>query len=201
MKIAITGTSSGVGLELKRILSQDHVVIGVERKEVDLDDIDQVLRYDVPYCDIFINCAGHDLGGKVPFLDHTDSHVVSILNANLISPVLLSQKALQKNINCKIVNITSTNIHRYWGNDLIYTLSKESLSRFGHLIKIDHPKVRYLEVILGLTKTNFNINRHKANHKEIDNLYENAHLTTEDAATKIVDVLFDDHIKRIEVTP
>lgn len=201
MKITITGTSSGVGRELKKILEQDHDVIGIERKDLDLDDIQAVLRYEILYCDIFINCAGHDLGGKVSFLDHKDHHVVSILNANLISPVLLSQKALRKNPDCKIVNITSTNILRYGGNDLIYTLSKESLSRFGHLLKIDHPAVKQLEVILGLTKTNFNINRHKANHKSIDNLYDNAHLTAEEAANRIANVLFDDRVKRVEIAP
>lgn len=201
MKIAITGSSSGIGFELKKILSQDHDLISIERKDLDLDNTDNVLNFSIPFCDILINCAGHDLGGKVAFLNHNSNYIVSILNTNLISPILLTQKALQNNPNCKIVFINSTNIIRYWGNDLIYTLSKESLNRFSHLLRVDHPDVRQLEIILGLTKTNFNINRHRVNHKTIDDLYKNYHLLASDVAAQIVNVLFDDKIRQIEVAP
>lgn len=199
MNIAITGASSGVGQALKELLSPLHSVIEINRFQLDLDDPNAVTQYTLPPCDILINCAGHDLGGKVVFLNHDTNCITKILNANLIAPVLLSKQALTNNINCKIVTITSTNLNNYWGNDLAYTLSKVALHEFNRLLSIEYPNAKTLEIVLGLTKTNFNKNRHKLNHRPIDNLYEHKHLSAEQAAEKILKVMFNNEIRTIEL--
>jgi short-subunit dehydrogenase involved in D-alanine esterification of teichoic acids len=114
MKILITGTTSGVGLSLSTALSAvGHDVIELNRDMLDLSDITAVDAYTIPFVNMLINCAGTGIGGKIDFVSHLNRDIVTILNTNLISPVMLSKKALTNNASCKIVNITSTNNNRY----------------------------------------------------------------------------------------
>ena len=189
MRIAITGTSSGVGKCLSEILAEKgHTVIEITRDEYDLDYPWHINR--LGFVDILINCAGHDLGGKVPFHEHTFVYWRNIMNTNLLSPMRLCQLAIRANPIVTIVNITSTNNDKFWPGDLAYSLSKKSLEEFGNMLFEEHPDITVKEVRLGLTKTNFNANRHKVNHKPIDDLYSNKHLLPEDVAAKICEFIF-----------
>jgi len=200
-KILITGTSSGLGKELFNQLKVTNDVIPLTRQNLDLSAIDSVQKYIMPRLDMLINCAGTDIGGKIEFVQHDSTYIVDILNTNFIAPILLTQKALILNSQCKIVNITSTNNKRYWPNDLAYSLSKKSLSTFGNMLQIEYPNLQYLEVVLGLTKTNFNLNRYKHNPNNIDNLYSNPHLTTTDVVQQLMPILWDNKIKSMEISP
>jgi short-subunit dehydrogenase len=200
MRIIITGTASGVGFELAKKL-QHHNVTALTREELDLSDINAVANYDLRICDMLINCAATGVGGKIDFVNHKSCDIVAIMNTNLLSPVLLSKQALTNNSNCKIVNITSTNNNRYFPGDLAYSLSKQGLANFGEMLKIEYPDVRYLEVRLGLTKTNFNNNRYCHDPERFSDVYTNKHLTVDHVADRILDVLFDSTIKTIEIAP
>jgi short-subunit dehydrogenase len=200
MKILLTGSSSGIGKSLKNILQADHTVIAPSRSELDLSLVKSVHSIDIE-CDILVNCAGTGIGGKRPFVDHCNTDIIDIFNVNLIAPVLLSQRALQKNSQCKIVNITSTNNNHYWPNDLVYSLTKKSLADFGNMLKIDHPDCCLLEVRVGLTKTNFNSARYQNDAERYQDIYANPHLTADTVANKIVDILFDNRVKYIEISP
>ena len=158
MRIAITGTNSGIGAALVSELNAMEV-ISINRSQVDLSDIAAVSLYAMPNVDMLINCAGTGRGGKTTFSKHDPKCVVEILNTNLIAPVLLSQKALTLNPKCKIVNITSTNNRQYWGNDLAYSLSKQGIANFGDMLRVEYPDTDILEVRVGLKKTNIKTNR------------------------------------------
>lgn len=200
MKILITGTSSGIGLELSNRLSC-HDVLALTRNDLDLSNIDFVSSYNFTCVDMLINCAATGVGGKIDFVNHRDSDIVDIINTNLVAPMLLTKKALATNPQCKIVNITSTNNNRYYPNDLIYSLTKTSLSKFGSMLKIEYPDVKLLEIKLGLTKTNFNNNRYKTQPQRFFDVYQYPHLTVEQAVNRIMDVLFDPTVKFVEVSP
>jgi short-subunit dehydrogenase len=200
MKIAVTGTSSGLGQALTLGLAA-HSVISLTRQDLDLSDITAVNAYALPYCDVLINCAGTGLGGKRPFLDHHALAVQIIINVNLLAPMLLAQKALRQNAACKIVNITSTNNRRYWPNDLAYSLSKSSLSEFGNMLRVDYPDCRLLEVRLGLTQTRFNHNRYQDDPQCYTDIYQNPHLMPAAAADRILNAVFDDTVKFLEIAP
>lgn len=201
MKVVVTGANSGVGFELCNQLGVDHSVVALTRKELDLSDISAVLNYFFEPCDILINCAATGLGGKIDFVNHTPSSVVTIINTNLLSPMLLSQQALKNNSKCRIVNITSTNNNRYYSNDLAYSLSKKSLADFGSMLKVEYPDVDLLEVRLGLTKTNFNNNRYSLDASRYQDIYVNPHLTAEVAAKQIVNAILSTDIKFLEISP
>lgn len=201
MKILVTGTSSGIGAELVQQLNKmsTHIVVPVTRDHLDLSNIDAVQQYELPVIDMLINCAGTDCGGKIEFINQAQASISTILTTNLLSPVLLSHKALVLNSECKIVNITSTNNKQYWPNNLAYSLSKKALGEFGNMLQVDHPAVKYLEIRLGLTKTRFNQNRYVGYEDRFTDVYCNAHLTTGVAVDRIVSALFDNTIKFIEV--
>lgn len=201
MKIAITGTSSGIGKELVSQLSKDHNVVCITRDDLELSNITAVTRYSMSAVDMLINCAGSDRGGKIEFIKQRPDSILSTLTTNLLSPVLLSHKALELNQSCKIVNITSTNNKQYWPNNLSYSLSKKALSEFGRMLQIDHPSVKYLEIQLGLTKTTFNQNRYIGHEERFDDIYRYPHLTPRHVVNRIQSVLFDDTVKFIEISP
>lgn len=200
MRILITGTSSGLGQELVGRLHH-HDVVALTRQLLDLSNITSVANYDPGFCDILINCAGTDIGGKIDFVNHQTQHVVDILNTNLIAPVLLSKQLLSNNPKCKIVNITSTNNNRYYANNLSYSLSKKALAEFGAMLKVEYPDVDYLEIKLGLVKTEFNRNRYQQEPERFNDIYQLPHLTVCRAAEIIVPAIFNSSIKFIEVAP
>jgi short-subunit dehydrogenase len=202
MKILLTGSSNGVGKELKKTLSSQHEVDCPTRLELDLNDAKSVVNYVDKAYDMLINCAGTGVGGKIDFVHHTTDFVQEILQVNFVNVVLLVQQVLRFNAKCKIINITSTNNKRYWPNDLAYSLSKKCLETFGTMLTTEYPKVRHLEVRLGLTKTNFNCSRYKHEPERLQDIYSiNEHLMPNEVAQKIVDVAFDDRIKFIEISP
>lgn len=202
MKILLTGSSSGVGHSLQVILSQNHLVSAPTRQQLDLSSSTAAVDYVDQSYDMLINCAGTGVGGKINFVNHDSDLVKEILTVNFLNTVLLTQRVLQINQQCKIVNITSTNNNRYWPNDLAYSLSKKCLAEFGAMLRVEFPTVNYLEVRLGLTKTNFNNNRYKNHQHRFQDIYEaNRYLLPDDVANKIVNVIFDDSIKFIEIAP
>ena len=69
------------------------------------------------------------------------------------------------------------------------------------MLQVDYPELNYLEIQLGLTKTNFNQNRYVGYEQRFQNIYANSHLTTDEVCEQILSVLFDNRIKFIEVSP
>ena len=140
---------------------------------------------------MLINVAGHDVGGKVDFANHLVEHWTRVINTNLIGAMALTQQTLQKNPSAVIVNITSTNVDQYWPNDLVYSLTKTSLSEFTKMLRIEYNnETQFREVRLGLTKTNFVKNRYAVEHAPVDDLYSKYnHLLPEKVAEKIVEFI------------
>jgi short-subunit dehydrogenase len=201
MKILLTGSSSGVGRALHHLLKDEYDVHCLTRTDLDLSKVDNVINYQVSVYDMVIHCAGTGTGGKLPFANHDTKAVKDIVTTNLLAPVLLTNKLLKENSNCKVVCITSTNNKHYYANDLAYSLSKVALSTFLKMLTIDHPQLNYLEIQLGLTRTEFNNNRYKYEDDRFVDVYQYPHLDVDYVAKEIQQVLFNHNIKFIEISP
>ncbi|AFK23144.1 SDR family oxidoreductase [Pyrococcus sp. ST04] len=108
MIVLITGSSSGIGLELARIfLNKGFEVIGVSRREVSLGErythiVADLSRFEgiikvrealgEKKIDIMINNAG--FGIVKPLLQHTWDEIEEIFRVNTISPVVLTKELL-----------------------------------------------------------------------------------------------------------
>ena len=103
MKYLITGTTSGIGKALKKELKNKEL-FEINRGILNLDNPDSIKHITLPLTDCAILNAGHDLGGGVPFTEHKSADIQKILNCNLISNVLLTQKLLQNNPS-QLINI------------------------------------------------------------------------------------------------
>lgn len=187
-KYFITGTTSGIGKEFLNLV-KDSTVCAPTRQELDLDNPKNILEYNVPSVDVAVHFAGHDLGGGVKFLDHKNEDILKIINCNLISTVLLSKILFEKNPNLTQVFISSTNLDKFYPNNLAYNLTKSGVKTYIDLLRLEYPTYKIKEARVGLTKTSFNKNRHKNNHKPINDLYSNPHMTPIYVAEKILEFI------------
>ena len=108
MRIAITGTTSGLGAELKNILEKDNEVIPINRDSflnLDLLDLSSI--------DILINNAGmitEELIGKNSSSFVSQAVMKQTFHTNLFAVVALTQKLLpllMKSVAGRIVNLSS----------------------------------------------------------------------------------------------
>jgi len=187
MRYLVTGTTSGIGKAIKERLQGD--IFELNRSTVDLNVPEKVINYNLPLVDCAILNAGHDLGGGVPFTQHHTDDILKVLNCNLVSNVLLAQKLLHDNKQVEIIFITSTNVNRQYPNNLAYNVSKLGMKNLLDLIRIDYPEAKIKEARIGLTKTQFNANRHKQNHKPINDLYASKHLTAQEVAAGVISLI------------
>jgi NAD(P)-dependent dehydrogenase (short-subunit alcohol dehydrogenase family) len=122
-RILITGSSSGLGAELKRHLSQAHTVIGY--------DIDNGLNvaeandiHMVPELDVLINCAGiNDIGWLEDF---TEDRWDKLMDVNAKGIYMMSRACLPALTASKgtILNIVSNASHMPMTCSLAYNASK-----------------------------------------------------------------------------
>ena len=186
----ITGTTSGIGQAICRHIDGD--IFELNRNQVDFNNPHDMIAMDVPQVDYAILNAGHDMGGGVNFMEHDPAHMVNIMNCNITSNIVLAQKILKNNSQTVIVLITSTNLNKQYPNNLVYNLSKMSLKNLGDLIKVDIPYAQIKEARIGLTKTEFNNNRHKPGHKPLNDLYAFDHMSADAVAERIIRLMFSD---------
>jgi hypothetical protein len=69
------------------------------------------------------------------------------------------------------------------------------LAEFGAMLKVEYPDVDYLEIQLGLVKTEFNRNRYRQDLNRFTDIYQQPHLTVCQAADIIVPAMFNSSIK------
>jgi short-subunit dehydrogenase len=187
MKCLITGTTTGIG---KAIIDNNNKIqfISVNRNDLDLEDINAVREFEIPPVEGAILNAGNDKGGGVLFAEHAIDALLDVINCNLVANVVLAHKILNVNPTAKILFVTSTNINKQYPKNLAYNISKLGIKNLIDLIKIDYPNADLKEARVGLTKTSFNNNRHKSNHKPINDLYNQKHMTAEYVAKEILDL-------------
>lgn len=198
MRIAITGTTSGLGKALYDALSPHHEVISINRPEFDLSKTEDVNRIDLTNVDILINNAGHALGGGRNFKNHKQDQWIAILETNLKAPMLLTQKFINQNTCGKIVFITSQVVESALGGDTAYSASKAGVSFFAQCLRKEiSPEFSVLEIRSKRIRSNFPNNRKIHSTDVLDTFYDTRCCMQADQVAHLVRMVLDTNIVEV----
>ena len=164
-RIAITGTTSGIGLALYDALSHDNDVTQLSRPDFDLLNDDTLDRVDLRDYDMLINNAGADYN-RTDFVQHKYSNWKNTVKINFIVPMYLTQKFITQNTKGLVINITSTGNHLLptTNSTVFYRTSKVALKHFTNEVNDTHAGFRIVDIEPGKTQTEFGSN---AGHENV----------------------------------
>jgi len=128
-KVLLTGGSRGIGEAIYNELKEDYSVIAPSSKELDLNDTNSIEYFlnSISDIDILINNAGINFIRKLEEI--SSDELSKIMQTNLISPLLLSQKIapqMKARGGGKILNISSI-----WGIRSKEFRTLYSMTKFG----------------------------------------------------------------------
>lgn len=150
MNITITGTTRGLGAEIKRLAELKYTVSNINRPEHDLENLSTLENIDFTNTDILILNAGHQLGGKRYFSNHAVTEWQRIISCNLVGNLFLIQQYLKQRSEGTIVVVTSAVVTKPVDDCLVYTASKAGLSNAIKNLRLEvqkqNKKIRFLEV-------------------------------------------------------
>ena len=158
-RIAITGTTSGIGLALVDALSHDNDVTQLSRPDFDLLDDHTLDKIDLRGYDILLNNAGADYS-RTDFAQHKYSNWKNTVKINLTVPMYLTQKFITQNTQGTVINVTSTGNHRLatTNSTVFYRTSKVALKHYTNEVNDTHTEFRIVDIEPGKTQTNFGSN-------------------------------------------
>jgi short-subunit dehydrogenase len=183
MKIAfVTGTSSGIGLSIARkLLKLNYRVHGFARDHKDNHDfkhqdyfpitcditqtdklltkIKEILKKE-KRLDVLVNNAG--IGNFGPHETMDSEHLSSMVNTNLLAPLIITQETLRflKTNNGFVINIASTAATEVNKYGAAYSATKAGLLHFGRCLFAEVRKsgVKVVTISPDLTTTDFHKN-------------------------------------------
>ena len=158
MKVAITGTTTGIGKAIVERFSHCDIT-QYNRPDCDLLDDKCLHNIDLKNYDVLINNAGADYNRK-QFIDHNYSDWHDTIKINLVVPMFLTQKYISQNTTGIVVNITSTGsvLTPQTNSTVYYRTSKVALKHYTNEINQTHTNFRIIDIEPGKTQTNFTQN-------------------------------------------
>ena len=188
MNIAITGTTSGIGLALKTEFENKHSVTSINRDTVELSDLASLAQVNLSGMDVLINNAGHGRGGASPFVSHQVSDWTNIIDTNLKAAVFLTQRFIQQNSSGTVIFITSKILEKNIGGDCVYATSKSALHTFIECLRdeLKDSEFRLVEIRPGRVRTRFAENRQIHSEDTIQDFYNHRrHMSTDSVVSAV----------------
>ena len=169
----ITGTSSGIGKALaKLLLSENYLVFGYSRTnqienknftftKIDLSNMEEVQKLKLPDIDVasdflLVNNAA-TIGSILPIHKKTNEEILREYNLNIISPTLLSRKFINNYANNKklLINISSGAANKPIPSWSTYCATKSGLDMLTKVIhKEKHENLKIFSIHPGVVNTN-----------------------------------------------
>lgn len=184
LRSVITGASSGIGLELSRLLCREYGarVVGVGRNESRLNDVskelgecfnyvvsdlsslqgvDKVVTYVAKVLDgvdLLVNNAGFGLNQTI--LNHSDDDVLSMIMTNFVAPIILTKRLVPiMSRDSTVVMVITAGIHVLMRNLPVYGASKIALHYVSEALRSELKEfgIHLLAVYPGIVKTEFHV--------------------------------------------
>ena len=134
-KILITGGSSKIGLELKKLISKKNIIYSPNRKEWDFNNIENIKTKKK----LIISCNKiiilHSIINNKSHLKKKYNEILNQINVNLLSIIEICEIALNHNPNVKIL-IMGSESGLKGSFDLVYALTKSSIHKYVEERKI-----------------------------------------------------------------
>jgi len=188
-KVAITGTTSGIGQSIVKKLSHCDIT-ELNRPKFNLLDDAVLDSIALDGYDVLINNAGADYD-RQDFLHHQYQHWKDTVKINFTVPMYLTQKFMQQNTKGIVINITTNDIGK-GKSTVFYRASKSALSYFIKEINSEN-NIRVVDIQPAKTKTNF-----IANAGQIPD-YTNNTLDPEHVADAVIYAISAPHITQISL--
>jgi len=124
---------------------------------------------------ILVNNAGHDIGGRVPFVQGCADDWAAIVETNLIGLMRVTRAILPGMVDHNrgdIVNVSSINALRLIPSMAPYSASKAGVHMLTETLRgeLTETNIRVIEINPGLTKTNIILTRYRGD-KEKEKAY------------------------------
>jgi NADP-dependent 3-hydroxy acid dehydrogenase YdfG len=216
----VTGASSGIGLGVARALAARgcRVVLAARRADrlaalaaelgpaalawpLDLRDpaavdaLPDALPEAFRRIDVLVNNAGHDVGGRRPFLDGPADDWADVIDTNLKGVFRITRAILPGMVargRGDVVNVGSISGIRTLPNIVAYGTTKAALHMFSDNLRTElaGTGVRLTEVLPGPTRSDFAASRYRGDNTAAQRYYAEASadapLEAEDVARTIV---------------
>ena len=192
--VLIVGSNGGIGSScFKEFEFRGYQVIGLTRKDLDLNHPEAVFEKNFQNYDILLNCSGHSQGTYLGFLKNSWDSQVSQIQVNYMANLaLLKHYATTRSqgqyvwISSSVVYETPRPFHS------IYASTKQASKTAIDLIRQEAQHISILEVAVGLVRTGFrygNFNGTRT-HQEVNSMYDQENsLTPEYVASRIADAV------------
>lgn len=134
-RILITGGSSQIARELKKIIPKNNIILTPSKYELDLSDPKNILKNKklITTCDKII-CL-HSIISNKEHINKTNEETINEVNINLISTINICELALRFNKKVRILLMGSESGIK-GSHDIIYALCKTSLHKYVEERKI-----------------------------------------------------------------
>ncbi|MEU3273841.1 SDR family oxidoreductase [Saccharomonospora sp. NPDC006951] len=205
----ITGASAGIGAATARALAKAgfHVVLGARRldkvralaeelsgsaHQLDVTDPDSVASFAarIPECHLLVNNAGGARGlERVENAD--EEHWRWMWETNVLGTLRITKALLPKLIGSgdgHVITVTSIAGHEVYDGGSGYTSAKHAQSALHQTLRSEHlgQPVRLTEIIPGMVRTDFSLNRFEGDTSRADKVYQGIEpLTADDVADVI----------------
>ena len=200
MKIAITGTTSGIGKSTKELLeSKGHEVLPINRPQWDHHDLDRLSKLDLQGYDVLVLNAGHNLG-KSKFIDAGYDSWLNIMKVNQLAPMLLTELFMKDNPKGTLIYMT-TNYDPGSTCGGAYHIAKYGLKFFIQQMRTETKDYRFVDFALGRIKTKMRENWKVPLSDELKNWtgnWGNA-IESQEIAEEVEHVIMNENISEIFV--
>ena len=217
-KIIITGNTSGIGLELNKLLIRNNYIIGISKSKsniqnnlqvkVNLNNLNilkkKIFEIKIPNkIDYLILNAG--ILGKIDKINNiTIKEFLDILKINFLSNKVLIDVLLRKKIKIKNVIAISSGAAKSgkdgWG---LYCTSKAALYQLINTYDLEHKNIKFINLAPGLAKTRMQDEIYLVKDKNIKSvkkfqqLYRMNQISSPESIAKKI-ISFLDNIKKFK---